>query len=198
MNAYFMKVTKEERENILDKHKSLYDGYAVRNNTPAEQPLYVQDLANDKGGITLDNKGNVGQYNNKIYMKESKGMCEQCGMGEMYEGKCSKCGYQMEDIYDVSKGFPKTKEGKPETQSFDYVESECMECMDSKGMKLDMIGDGEDDLEHGTYGHHEDESEEDIILAIFDDEDLEEDEILSIKESVSKSLDWFRKFEKYN
>lgn len=120
MNAYFMNITKDERENILDKHKSLYDGYAVRTNPPSEQPLHTLDLAGDKGGITIDNQGNVGQYNNKIYMKESKGMCEQCGMGEMVEGECSECGYKKydmeEDIHDVEDLNPKNK--------FDYVEVE--------------------------------------------------------------------------
>lgn len=52
MNAYFMNITKEEKQNILDKHKSLYDGYAVRNEVSSEQPLYTQDFANDKNGIT--------------------------------------------------------------------------------------------------------------------------------------------------
>ena len=29
MNQYFFKITKEERENILDKHKTVYDGYVT-------------------------------------------------------------------------------------------------------------------------------------------------------------------------
>jgi hypothetical protein len=71
MNAYFLKITKEERENILDKHKHVYDGYVTQYVNPNEQPLYVQDFANDKNGVTLSNDGTVSQYNNKIYMKES-------------------------------------------------------------------------------------------------------------------------------
>jgi len=30
MNQYFFNVTKEERENILDKHKTVYDGYVTQ------------------------------------------------------------------------------------------------------------------------------------------------------------------------
>lgn len=65
MNAYFFKITEEERENILDRHKSLYDGYVVRQQNPSgEQPLYVQDYANDKGGVVVNNKGEVKTYTN--------------------------------------------------------------------------------------------------------------------------------------
>ncbi len=32
MNAYFFKMTNEERKNILDQHKDLYDGYVTRYN----------------------------------------------------------------------------------------------------------------------------------------------------------------------
>jgi hypothetical protein len=64
MNAYFFNITKEERENILDKHKEVYDGYVTQYVKPEVQELYVQDLANDKKGITLNNKGEVGVYRN--------------------------------------------------------------------------------------------------------------------------------------
>jgi hypothetical protein len=65
MNAYFFKITEEERQNILDKHKTVYDGYVVRQQNPSgEQPLYVQDYANDKGGVVVNNKGEVKNYTN--------------------------------------------------------------------------------------------------------------------------------------
>jgi hypothetical protein len=65
MNAYFFKVTPEERENILDKHKTVYDGYVTEYaQNSNQQPLYVQDFANDKEGITVSNKGVVKTYTN--------------------------------------------------------------------------------------------------------------------------------------
>ena len=85
MNAYFFKMTNEERKNILDQHKDLYDGYVTRYNQSNEQPLYVQDFANDKTGVQVDNYGNVSSYNNKIYMRESSGECNECGPNEMDE-----------------------------------------------------------------------------------------------------------------
>ena len=65
MNAYFFKMTKEEKDNILDQHKTIYDGYVTSYaQQPKEQPLYTQDFANDKEGITVSNKGVVTSYKN--------------------------------------------------------------------------------------------------------------------------------------
>ena len=64
MNQYFFKMTNEERTNILDQHKHVYDGYVTNYAKPNEQPLYTQDFANDKGGITINNKGQVTTYKN--------------------------------------------------------------------------------------------------------------------------------------
>jgi hypothetical protein len=58
-------MSKDEKDNILDQHKHLYDGYVTKYNQESNQtPIYVQDLANDKMGVTLDNKGNVKNYTN--------------------------------------------------------------------------------------------------------------------------------------
>jgi hypothetical protein len=66
MNAYFFPVSNEERENILNRHKHVYNGYKTLNPNPVEneQPLYVQDFANDKGGLVVNNKGEVKPYTN--------------------------------------------------------------------------------------------------------------------------------------
>ena len=65
MSAYFVNISNEERSNILDKHKTIYDGYVTMyGQQPKEQPLYVQDFANDKGGITVNGKGDVKGYTN--------------------------------------------------------------------------------------------------------------------------------------
>ena len=120
MNQYFFKITKEERENILDKHKSLYNGYATNQTTSNLTPLYTQDLANDKGGITVNSKGEVGTYNNKLYIKESKDVCEQCGSG-LVEGECMECGSKMYED-EVGEGIYDVKDlGDAE---FDYTEEE--------------------------------------------------------------------------
>ena len=64
MKSYFLNIPKEERQNILDQHKNVYDGYVTNYAKPNEQPLFVQDFANDKNGITVSNKGVVKRYTN--------------------------------------------------------------------------------------------------------------------------------------
>ena len=170
MNQYFFKMTNEERTSILDQHKHIYDGYVTNYAKQNEQPLYTQDFANDKNGVTLNNKGVVSNYKN-VGINES------------------------------------------------ILESEEDESyMVSVGEQLDMIGDGEDDLEHGTFSHEDEEDEEtdenefkdlsmynpyygDDETAEFNDIDLSglldlEDEEMNhnLQEQVNKSLDMFRRF----
>lgn len=73
MNAYFFGISDQERQNILDKHKEVYNGYQTLNPSPVSnnQSLYTQDFANDKGGLTVNNKGEVTKYKN-MGINESK------------------------------------------------------------------------------------------------------------------------------
>lgn len=121
MNQYLFNVNNEERNNILDLHKKLYDGYAVRQTTPNEQPLYVQDFANDKKGITVTSNGNVGTYSNKIYMKESKNICSECGL---YEDVC-ECGNMYEEENELDEiDLEKLEKGKKYKYSTPAFEDE--------------------------------------------------------------------------
>jgi hypothetical protein len=109
MNAYFFATTNEERSNILDQHKKIYDGLqTMQSQMKNPMDLYVQDFANDKEGITVNSKGDVKKYTNtkiheqldipyptvdgiEVEMTEGSEMCEQCG-GQMTEGICEQCG----------------------------------------------------------------------------------------------------------
>jgi hypothetical protein len=96
MSGYFAagRLTQEERENILDQHRHVYDGYkTMQPEVKNEQPLYVQDFAKDKVGAVVNNKGEVKAYTNVGINEqvEEKEMCEQCG-GQMTEGICEQCG----------------------------------------------------------------------------------------------------------
>jgi len=65
MENYFLNINKQEKQNILDKHKKVYDGFVTKyGQSINDQPLYVQDFANDKNGITVSNKGVVKNYTN--------------------------------------------------------------------------------------------------------------------------------------
>ena len=189
MNNYYMNLTREEKENILDKHKTLYDGYAVRQNQSNMTPLYTQDYANDKGGITINSKGEVSTYNNKIYMKESREICSECGLyedvcecgsGGMNEEACNECGGQMMEGECMECGYKVAK--NMGDNEFDYTEEvdeeDCMEC--------------------GGGNMYEEEKDIDEIMDEIEENVEFEDEVDDIKESIQESLNWFKKFKKYN
>jgi hypothetical protein len=66
MNSVFLAVSDAERQNILSQHREVYNGYQTLNPNPVDnnQPLYVQDFANDKMGMVVNNKGEVKPYTN--------------------------------------------------------------------------------------------------------------------------------------
>jgi hypothetical protein len=201
MNAYFFTVSEEERSNILDKHKTLYDGYSVRNEVPNEQPLYVQDFANDKVGVTVKSNGEVTGYDNKIYIKESKSVCSECGL---YEEVC-ECGssYMGEndnvELEDFSEGDAfsdeETNEGiydlgdLDDNDKFDYTEEECYECMSEDVNDLAMAE--EDPNLALAMANMEEELD-------FDSEYLDDEEIdVDTHQKLKESLDMFKRFQKY-
>jgi len=120
-------ISPSEKQDILDKHKTLYNGFrTMEPKVSNEQPLYIQDFAGDKLGMTINNKGTVKPYTNfgiNESVEEGK-MCEQCG-GEMYEDVCEQCGGRMEG--EMEEGVGKLddiyhEEDLNPSDDFDYVE----------------------------------------------------------------------------
>jgi hypothetical protein len=121
-------MSNDEKRSILDQHKTLYNGYkTMQPKVSNEQPLYTQDFANDKGGVTVNNKGNVKAYTNIGINEqvEKESMCSECG-GMMYEGECSECGYnggemgeEMQQVKDLE-----NVEDLNLSDKFDYTEEE--------------------------------------------------------------------------
>lgn len=214
MKAYFVNITNEERSNILDKHKTLYDGYSVRNETPNEQPLYVQDLANDKEGITVKSNGEVSKYNNKIYMKESSGECDECGYMEedtdegIYDIQdlSGKFDYVEEKELDEinPKKLKKGKKYKYTSPSFDdeieyddtSYDEEDTKMYNFKGKKsTHSLGKNQvekfvDDIEEEYFVPKSKMIESEYLL----DESLKPE----FKDKLQESLDMFKRFKKYN
>jgi hypothetical protein len=175
MKSYFLNIPNEERQNILDQHKKVYDGYVTNHINSSEQPLYVQDLANDKGGITVNNKGEVKTYTN-VGINESEGLpfdmigdgdddLEHGTVGDEHEELCSHCG---------GRGYD------------EFTGDQCDWC----GGSYDLYED-DDSLEE-----EDDKSDFDIDVEFTDE--LDEDDSEMVKESVKESLDWFKRFTKYN
>lgn len=210
MNAYFFKMTNEERNNILDQHKEVYDGFVTSYVQPEKnQPLYVQDLANDKQGLTVSNKGVVTGYKN-MNINEMKHDGKSTGLFSDEEPK-EQGHVSPGAIYDTEETF------ESEEDEGYFV---------SLGEQLDMIGDGEDDLEHGVFDDEDENFLEDyedgwegnpyeyMKNAGFDDDledgdlvfdfdskimkDIDDEDVDGLFDSLNESLDMFRRFKNYN
>ncbi len=58
-------LSSDEKNDILNQHKSLYNGYqTMQPEVSNTQPLYVYDNAMDKEGLVVNNKGEVKKYTN--------------------------------------------------------------------------------------------------------------------------------------
>ena len=208
MNAYFFKMTNEERSNILDQHKEVYDGYVTSYAQPAkEQPLYTQSYANDKGGINVNNRGEVSTYSN-MNINEMHADGKSTGLFQDEEPK-EQGHISGGSVYEPEESF------ESEDKDDDYYVS--------LGEQLDMIGDGDDDLEHGTFedddsdmvlvspevdfdnedDYSEDEDDDELVFnlgdGIFNDEDdIDDEEVEGLFDDLRESLDMFKRFTKYN
>ena len=69
----------EERNSILQQHSAFYNGYATGNIPSGPQPLLQDEGPSDPQGITVNNRGEVGQYRNHL-VNESV-VSEQEGKG---------------------------------------------------------------------------------------------------------------------
>jgi len=206
MNAYYFKMTNEERENILDQHKEIYDGYVTSYaQQPKEQPLYTQDFANDKQGLTVNNKGVVTAYKN-MGINEMKHDGKSTGLFSSEEPK-EQGHISGGSIYEPEESF------ESEMDEEYYV---------SLGEKLDMVGDGEDDLEHGVFGQNDeddlpfdigDDSEffnddeeelnfelniDDLMNLNNDEDEIDDEEVEGLFDDLKESLDMFKRFTKFN
>lgn len=183
MAQYFFKMSQAEKNDILDQHKTLYDGYVTEYGKGSNtQPLYVQDFANDKNGITVSNKGVVKHYTNM-------------NINEDFDGR-DKIGDGSDDLENGTvdlKASMHDEYPSPNENEFDYI---------SLGLNSDMI---EDEIEDGIEDLEFDEEDDKYYEYDIDEVDdfsvgpldeFEEDEILM--ESVNKSLDMFKRFKKYN
>jgi hypothetical protein len=166
MRGYFGlgQLSAAEKSDILDQHKSLYNGYqTMQPQVSNTQPLYTYDFAGDKDGLVVNNKGEVKKYTNMGINEqvEEKEMCEQCG-GRMTEGICEQCGSgdmeegvgKLDDIYDEedlnpSAGFDYIEGSSNSTDTFEKMHH--MKKIKSEGEYEDPDNedDGFEDLEVG-------------------------------------------------
>ena len=153
MRLYSMgQLSNEEKSNILDKHREVYNGYRrMQNEVPKEQPLYVQDFAGDKDGITINNKGEVKKYTNFGINEQwqalaADALAAELGGAELapliapsIEQGISNIG---DKISDFTSGF-----SSPTVSSEEMEEGECYEC--GEEMEEQEINQFESDMMEG-------------------------------------------------
>jgi hypothetical protein len=153
MRGYFGlgQLSASEKQDILNQHKSLYNGYqTMQPQVSNTQPLYVYDAAGDKEGLVVNNKGEVKRYTNMGINEQVEtnevcdecgamimdGMCTECNYGHMEEGMgetCEQCGGTMkEDVCEQCGGSMKEGTGHLDdiyheedlnpSAGFDYIE----------------------------------------------------------------------------
>lgn len=197
MNAYFFKMSKDEKNNILDQHKNLYDGYLTKYNQESNQtPLYVQDLANDKMGITLDNKGNVKNYTN-FRVNESPLDRIADGSRDLKNGTVDFDSVEetnlenAEMMHDV---YPSPNEDESEFVTYGNFADEMQSNKNQYEYDIDELGDYSSEDISEMY-EDEDESYEEVDLPL---DEMDEDDLPDVLSDITESLDMFKRFKKYN
>jgi hypothetical protein len=155
MRGYFGlgQLSAAEKSDILDQHKSLYNGYqTMQPQVSNTQPLTVYDFAGDKEGLVVNNKGEVKKYTNMGINEqvEAKEVCDDCGAMIM-DGMCTECNYgHMEEGMGETCEQCEMEEGMGETCECGgtMYEGVCNECgsgyMEEETGHLDDIYDEED------------------------------------------------------
>lgn len=221
---YMLNISDEEKQALLNQHSKPYDGYQTLRFPEPDNRIHTYDPAGDKGGITVNNRGEVKSYTN-VDINESMNsdvaephygsfdyvenkMCEACG-GSIQEDVCEVCGesYMNEDItepyseidfsnYDFDSKGPE----QFEDEDMQAGGEELFPSYDSDGNFLGMVklnGDMEDGKE--MYPEEKPAYEFDSpgpYGATNTFEGVENPE--KVKDSIKESLNWFKRFSNFN
>lgn len=204
MNSYFFKMNKQERENILDQHKHVYDGYVTKYNQQSNQyPLYVQDLANDKNGITVNNKGLVKTYTN---VGINEGLLDMIADGPMdlengtididSVSQTNSINKKMLDRY-----YPSPNEEEEEFVTYGKISDE-EDIPNTSLQNLDRFEYDIDELEdYSASNDYDNTDEEDLTYSERLQDTLQnvDEEILpELVQQLYESRHMFERFKKYN
>jgi hypothetical protein len=211
---------KQEKDNILDQHKHIYDGYVTKYNQQSNQsPLYVQDLANDKMGLTVNNKGVVKPYSNMNINETHTGLDmiggdphSQSNMKyrHLKNGTVDFDNFSDTNLVDkdtMNDNYPSPNENEQEYVSYGNFKDEMSQNLDQYEYDIDELEDFSTD---GLYSDDEeteydetedDETEDDEDYNFSDDLDIssvDEENQYDVLSNINESLNMFKKFKNYN
>ena len=216
---------KQEKENILDQHKHIYDGYVTKYNQQSNQtPLYVQDLANDKMGLTVNNKGVVKTYSNMNINETHTGLDmiggdpqSQSNMKyrHLKNGTVDFDNFSDTNLVDkdtMNDNYPSPNENEQEYVSYGNFKDEMSQNLDQYEYDIDELEDFSTD---GLYSDNDETEDDETEYDETEDDETEDDEdynfsddldISSVDEenqydvlsNINESLNMFKKFKNYN
>jgi len=205
----------QEKDNILDQHKYIYDGYVTKYNQQSNQtPLYVQDLANDKMGLTVNNKGVVKTYSNMNINETQTGLDmiggdpqSQSNMKyrHLKNGTVDFDNFSDTNLVDkdtMNNNYPSPNENEQEYVSYGNFKDEMSQNLDQYEYDIDELEDFSTD---GLYSDNDemedDETEDDEDYNFSDDLDIssvDEENQYDVLSNINESLNMFKKFKNYN
>mgnify|MGYP000149987123 CR=1 FL=1 len=223
MGQYFFKMSQAEKNDILDKHKTIYDGYVTEYGQQSNtQPLYVQDYANDKEGMVVSNKGVVKPYTNMGINESHTGLDMIADDPEhLKHGTVDLSDYGVNPDHEMMHDtYPSPNEDEnDEYVSFGEYAKEMNQNLDQYEYDIDELDDYSTDelfemfsddpepdfVDSEEYPEFEGGGEEEEIsgeIPKFDwlrtHQDLEEDDTEQLVSNITESLDMFKRFKKYN
>ena len=141
----YMTISDEEKNAILQTHSAFYNGYATGNVPSGPQPLRQDEGPNDTNGITINNRGEVGQYKNHlvnetVMSEEDKDWIQNVDMDEGDFTKYCKGEVTCDCVEKARK-----EGGKPEKQAQLFLNMNSKKCKSLREQdKVRITGDGKE------------------------------------------------------
>ena len=206
-----LNISDEEKQALLNQHSKPYDGYQTLRFPEPDNRIYTYDPAGDKGGITVNNRGEVKPYTN-VGINESMNsdvaephygsfdyvenkMCEACG-GSVQEDVCEVCGesYMNEDITEPYSEIDFSNYDFDSKGPEQFEDDDVYSLDDKNDMSLDLSADGEEMYPEEKPAYEFDSPGPYGSTNTF--EGVENPE--KVKDSIKESLNWFKRFTKFN
>jgi hypothetical protein len=197
-------MSKDEKNNILNQHKYLYDGYVtIYNQENNKTPIYVQDLANDKMGLTVNNKGVVKPYGNMGINESHKGL-DMIG-GDSHDQSEMKYRHLKNGTSDLDNEMFGDDNPSPNEEEFDYISLGTVDDDDDRDLPDFPSTEDYDSNEPFDFEEVDNDDLPDFPSTEdyepkepFDFEEVDNDDLPDFIDKLQESLDMFKRFKKYN